>query len=157
MIEVNSLAVITAQNPGGFKTHFSKNYDLNRKLRLELKENAFPMMEMAGQYAGNNEHSFLVVNISRAKVLELTEKYQQTAAIWAFLRQTGVPEPHLHFQYLEHGKVVGNKVLPVSESHVENADELFHAIRTGSFKLPVLEKEPDPEVEPSTEFTWDLH
>jgi len=64
-----------------------------------------------------------------------------------------MPEPYLHFQYLEKGKVVGDKVVPISESHIETEDDLFHAIRTGSFKLPVLEKEL-LDKEDSTEFIW---
>jgi len=80
-MKVTSLAIITAQNPQGLQLPFGKNYDLNRKLRLELKEANYHLLEIPGRYGGKEENSFLIVNIPRKKIMQLTEKYKQAAAV----------------------------------------------------------------------------
>lgn len=152
-ILVNSLAVITAQNPFGSKLSYNINYDLNRKLRIELQEYNHPAMQMEGHYAGTQENSFLVVNIPRARLMELAQKYRQKAAVWAFMRE--MDETYLHFQYIENGKISGNRIVPVCKSYLESADELFYAIRTGGFTLPVLDKEPEETKEDQQEVSYD--
>lgn len=108
---------------------------------MELQEYNHPLLQLEGNYAGNQENSFIVVNIPRARLIELAYKYRQKAAVWAFLREWD--ETYLHFQYIERGKIVGNKILPVCKSYLESAENLFHAIRIGNFQIPVLDTEPE--------------
>jgi len=151
-IPVTSVAIITAQNPFGSRLSYDINHDLNRKLRLELYDANCELMQMEGSYAGNQEHSFLTTNIPRIKLIELAQKYKQKAAIWAFVR-TLDEETYLHFQYLENGKTTTGKIVPICASYLESADKLFTAVRTGSFKLPVLENK--EEKSHGTEFSFD--
>lgn len=150
-IPVTSIGIITAQNPFGAKLSYNINYDLNRKLRLELHEANFQMMPMEGNYAGHQENVFLAANIPVGKLMELGHKYKQKSVIWAFVRKD---DSLLHFQYLEDGKIVTGKIVPIPPSYLESADDLFEAIRTGSFKLPVLEKKEEPKSDGS-ENVWE--
>jgi len=149
---VTSLTIITAQNPQGVKHTSARNYDLNRRLWLDLNGMKYDLVPIQGNYAGHVENSFLVLDMPRRTAIDLQEKYQQEAIIWGFVRNTGFERPVIHWQFIRNGTAIGHKLQQVSDDLIENREHLLQGAKTGHWELPIFEigsstnhAEPTPE------------
>jgi hypothetical protein len=138
-MSMTSLTIITAQNPHGIRHSSARNYDLNRKLWLELKAEKRDIMHIQGEYAGNHENSFLVFDLPRSQVMDLQKRYKQKAVIWGFVRNIGFDHPTIHWQYIENGRAIGHKLTPVPKEIASSREDFMEGIKKGLWKLPIFE------------------
>lgn len=118
---VKTLGIITAENPGvDNKLTKVGNERKNKELAADLERAGFAPVPMRGRFAGKQENPFLVVNISREKLVELAKKYRQECVIYGEKRQKlgGKRAPLFEFMLIRNGRTARRGVLGVN--HPEN-------------------------------------
>lgn len=74
--------LLTAQNPLGQKADNNFNCLANAALEADLVRLGFKYAKVQGHYNGNDEESFLVIDITKDDILSLGKKYNQLAVVW---------------------------------------------------------------------------
>lgn len=87
--EGRSVGIITAHNPQGEKAGEKDNHKANQSLWNDLRAAGYDPWSIKGKYAGNEEDSFLVPNISRDKLVSFAKKYDQEAVVFAKKTKSG--------------------------------------------------------------------
>lgn len=118
---VKTVGIITAENPG-LDNKLTKigNEQKNKELEAALEKMGHRPIQMKGKFAGKQENPFLVVNISREKLVELGKKFKQQSVIFGEKRQHlgGKRSPLFEFFYIQNGQTVRKGVLGLE--HPEN-------------------------------------
>jgi len=146
---VRTIGIITANNPQGRKLTRSQNYDLNRSLLEDLKAHSSGTSSLRGSYGGNIENAFAVVNISRGKLIEFAEKYNQKSVVFGFVRYKD-QYPYIQFQYIENGKIKEQKSGDFFIPIMRTTKDFLEAIKEGEFEFPFFEVEPEKNQEQPT-------
>lgn len=84
---IKTLGIITAENPNGNKLTVIGNERKNKELLEELEKNGFAPVQIRGKFNGMSEKPFLVLNITKDRLLELAKKYKQQAVVYAEWRK----------------------------------------------------------------------
>lgn len=128
---VETICVISAQNPQGIKLNDQQNKKLKANLRLDLISMACNIKDITGTFDGHSEDAFIVVNISKKDAIDLGIKYGQKSIIWGYRS-----DEEFVFQYIEQNKVKQKIEIPYREQDVKNSNFLFNSISNGKFSIP---------------------
>jgi len=74
-------AIISAENPNAEKQSDDLNKLATSALKLRLTNDRFIFTEVVGMYAGNTEHSFLVMDMEESTALAYAEFYRQESVL----------------------------------------------------------------------------
>lgn len=83
---VNSVGIITAENPGEETLTKIGNERKNKLLVKDLEKLGYAPLQMKGKFFGKAENPFMLINISREKLIELGNKYKQQFVIFGHKR-----------------------------------------------------------------------
>jgi hypothetical protein len=151
---VSTMGLITAFNPKGVQQSYRANYDSNSKLLQDIESLGCGVTMTPGMYAGHQEESFLITNITESDLLGLAYKHHQESVIWGYLRHA--ESSFFVLLYLQMGKVIGQRRMEVDERLVQNKEAFFAAFKTGRLTLPdfkptkkVIKPAEQPEDTPS--------
>jgi len=97
---VGTVGIITAENPDANKLTKIGNDRKNKELIADLEKDGFAPIQMKGKFAGQQENPFLIINITRDKLVELAKKYKQQSVIYG---EKKGKEP-FEFMYIQDGK-----------------------------------------------------
>ena len=79
--DVESLTIITSENPFGQKFSKKNNNERLRNFKAQLKAGGHPYKSIVGKY-GNKEHSFVIFNLSRKAAKNYAKVYEQESFIF---------------------------------------------------------------------------
>ncbi|MFW6377150.1 MAG: DUF3293 domain-containing protein [bacterium] len=79
---VDTVAFISAENPMNQSVSKQENKRRTKMLKKELDKNKMGHTKVYGKY-GDEENTFFIPNISKEEALQLGNKYDQEAIIWA--------------------------------------------------------------------------
>jgi hypothetical protein len=118
---VRTVGIITAENPG-IDNKLTKigNERKNKELQEELEKAGFAPIQMKGKFWGKSENPFLVINISREKLISLGKKYKQNSVIFGEKKMKigNKKAPLFEFSLLQNGRSVRKGVLGIE--HPQN-------------------------------------
>lgn len=78
---IDTIGIITAENPRAQKFSRKENRARNRELGAELRKLGYGFYQIKGKY-GNVEHPFVVQNITKDDIMRLGSKYEQDSVIY---------------------------------------------------------------------------
>ena len=139
---IETIGIITAQNPNGQPFAKQRNLALNKRLLDELQGMNCGRIEhcgavkIQGVFGGHPEDSFIIPNLSRNDILRLQRDYQQKAVIWGRRRHDRNNNAFFDWEYIEDGKIADTKPISVSQEDVQSRDDFFSAIKTRKFIIP---------------------
>ena len=100
---IDSLGIITAENPMAKQLSSKENKARNKQLSKDLRERGYGFYQIKGKY-GNIEKPYVVPNVTLGHITELGQKYRQESVIFvqkapdgmvARLVYTGSNEPSI--------------------------------------------------------------
>lgn len=134
---INTMGIITANNPHATPTPQEENNRLNRELMNDLRSRNYGPMVIKGKYGGNMEDSFLVPHISRSDLVELGKKYGQEAVIWGKKETNENGVPYIRFHWIEGDKTTQTRSVSIGEHPgVRNRDDAYSQVGSRRFIIP---------------------
>ena len=109
---VDSVAILTSQNPKARQRSPEVNQREYNKLKADLEKLGYGYIPISGEY-GVKEDSFVIPNMKRALAVKLGSKYGQQAIIWGY-RDEG---DAFTFEWIDTDKHVG-AVIDKERRHV---------------------------------------
>lgn len=112
---VKTIGILTAENPAGRKLVKDGNEKKNKELEEELNKLGIMPIQLKGKFAGKSENPFLVINISRQKLVEFGKKYRQEAVIFGEKKTKlgGKIAPLFEFSYIVNGRTIRKGILGI--------------------------------------------
>lgn len=145
---VESVGIITAQNPNTQQIARGRNLALNRQLIAALEEknckgSPCGQHEVGGKF-GHPEDSFLVPNITSTDLIELGNRFHQSSVIWGHKRMTRQGTPYFDWSYIEcDGKGGGNitqtRSVSVANEDVQSREDFYSAVGDKKFIIPFFD------------------
>lgn len=86
---VESLTIITSENPLGQKYSRKDNKERLNDFKAQLKAGGHPYKNVIGKY-GNKEHSFVIFNLSRDAAENYARVYEQESFIFGIKKDDGM-------------------------------------------------------------------
>jgi len=136
---INSVGILTAQNPEGEKASKKFNKEANRQLWDMLRTANYGPIRVKGKFFGTDEDSFLVPNISRQEMIDLGEKFNQAAVIWGDKRADKQGQPYFRFEYLEGGQVQSVRSVHVGSQDVQERPDMYTMVKGRKFIIPFFQ------------------
>lgn len=84
---IKALAVFTSENPDSKEMPRGFNKKVNNSLKEALKEAQYTIIPCIGQFYGNPEHPYAVVNISKESAAIYCGKYEQTSFVYTEFKE----------------------------------------------------------------------
>ena len=97
---IDTVGIITAENPGGKAAPIPQNKKNNKKLMGQLRSKNYGPIKVRGKF-GEKENSFMVPLMTREDVIELGQEYGQEAVIWGEKLEDDDGNPYFRFEYIE--------------------------------------------------------
>jgi len=135
---VDTVAILTAENPGGEKAPSSENKKLMKQFKKDLRDSEHGYTDIAGKF-GSKENSLMIMNISRDDTVELGNKYDQYAVIWGNKLREDDGEPYFRFEYIEGNKTIQTRDVSLSGKSVEDRDDYYSEKEGRKFIIPFFD------------------
>ena len=135
---INTLGILTAQNPAGQAGDPEENRKANASLMADLIAANYGAIPIEGSYGGP-ENSFLIPNITRDDIAELGIKYEQEAVIWGRKATEEVGEPYFTFEYIEGSDTVQTRDVSLGGSDVQDKEDFYSSKKGRKFYIPFFD------------------
>jgi len=135
---VDTLGILTAQNPGGQAGNSEENRKANASLMSDLIANNYGAIPIEGSYGGP-ENSFLIPNITREDITALGIKYDQEAVIWGRKSTEEVGEPYFTFEYIEGDTTIQTRDVSMGGSDVQGKEDFYSSKKGRKFYIPFFD------------------
>lgn len=135
---VDTVAILTAENPGGEKAESGANKKLMKQFKGDLRDSEHGYTDIAGKF-GSKENSLMIMNISRDDTIEMGQKYNQYAVIWGNKLRADDDEPFFRFEYIEGTKTIQTRDVSLSGKSVEDRDDYYSEKRGRKFIIPFFD------------------
>ena len=134
--QINSIGIVTAQNPAGQQGKKADNKEANKQLLSWLRSANYGPIKAKGKFFGTKEESFIVPNITRDDVVTLGHQFGQESVIWGDKQADEYGNPHFRFEYIEGGKTINVRSVHIGRADVQNRDDLYTMIKGRKFIIP---------------------
>lgn len=145
---VESVGIITAQNPNAQRIANRRNLALNRQLLSALDEkkcSAKPcgIHKVKGMF-GHPEDTFMVPNITSTDLIELGNRFHQQSVIWGHKRMTRQGTPFFDWSYIEcdgkgGGQITQTRSVSVANEDVQSREDFYSAVGNKKFIIPFFD------------------
>jgi hypothetical protein len=98
---INTLAILTAQNPNGEQREQGWNKKINKSLEAYLKAGDIGFAKIYGRWEGLDEESYLIPNFPRSQAIQAGVDFGQEAIIWARKIVDDQSNPFMRFEYID--------------------------------------------------------
>lgn len=133
---VDSVGIITAENPEAVPQNAEMNNKLNKKLFNHLKSANYGPIQIKGSF-GNVENPYIVPNISREDLINLGIRFNQQSVIWGSKREGD--NPAFRFEYIEKDKTTQTRDVHVANDDVQSREDFYSAIKGRKFIIPFFD------------------
>lgn len=144
---INSIGILTAQNPGGQAPmpdspieSGRENRDRNKNLENYLRSQNYGPIKVKGKF-GNEEDSFLIPNISRKEMVDLGRWFDQESVIWGEKKFDPKGDPFFRFEYIpsETGLAASVRTVHVANQDVQGRDDFYTMVGGKKFIIPFFD------------------
>jgi len=135
---IDTLGILTAQNPGGVRSTPAENKEANKNLMGDLITSNYGVIPIEGSYGGP-ENSFLIPNMTKADAIELGIKYGQEAVIWGLKVSEKNSEPFFRFEYIEGDTTVQTRDVSLGSSSAQEREDFYSAKKGRKFWIPFFD------------------
>jgi hypothetical protein len=135
---VDTVAILTAENPGGEKAPSFVNKKLTKQFKDSLRDSEHGYTDIAGKF-GEKENSFMIMNISRDDTIQLGEEFEQYAVIWGNKLRDDDGEPFFRFEYIEGSTTAQTRDVSLSGKSVEDREDYYSEKRGRKFIIPFFD------------------
>ena len=136
---VNSIGIMTAENPDAQPTPPKQNKALNKSLMAKLREMNYGPIPIGGSF-GQKENSFLIPNITREELGGLGKEFGQEAVIWAS-KEEGPEGPYMHWEYMEGMNTVQTREVSMGGTDVQGKEDYYSEKAGRKFIIPFFDDE----------------
>jgi len=141
---VATLAIMTANNPMNMALSQSKNRELNKKLKNDLKNFNYNPVRLSGGLKGKFglkklEDSFLIPHMSLRSALDFGKKYNQQAIIWGEKKHHAERGNYIQFDFYDRDhadqdfRKVQSRNVAISGEHARTKDDMFSGTKMRSY------------------------
>jgi len=135
---VDTVGIITAENPMGKAAPKSYNMEMQNKLKQDIRSLNLGFIQMTGSY-GTKESPFIIPNISKQDLIKLAEKYNQESIIFGDKEFDGESN-YFKWDYVEGGKPLSTVYKNISNDRdVESREDFFSAVKGRRFYFPFFD------------------
>lgn len=134
---VNTIGIMTAENPDAMATPAKRNKQLNKSLMKALRQMNYGPIPIGGSF-GQKENSFLIPNISRDELGKLGVEFGQEAVIWAE-KQKGKEGPFMRWEYMEGMNTVQTREVSLGGSGVQDKEDYYSEKDGRKFIIPFFD------------------
>lgn len=134
---VNSIGIMTAENPDAMATPAKRNKELNKSLMKTLRQMNYGPIPIGGSF-GQKENSFLIPNISQGELGKLGVEFGQEAVIWAG-KQQGDDAPSMRWEYMEGMNTVQTREVSMGGSPVQGKEDYYSEKDGRKFVIPFFD------------------
>jgi len=135
---IETLGILTAQNPGGEAAGSKENREANANLMADLISANYGVIPIEGSYGGP-ENSFIVPNITREDIVSLGIKYGQEAVIWGRKTTEEVGEPYFTFEYIEGDETIQTRDVSLGGAEVQGKEDFYSSKKGRKFYIPFFD------------------
>ena len=139
---VETLGVMTAENPNAEQMPSKQNKQLNQALVQKLREMNYGPIPIGGSF-GNKENSYMIPNITRSDLAALGQEFAQEAVIWASKQQGRDGNDLMRWEYMEGNQTVQTRDVSMGGSGVQGKEDYYSEKGGRKFVIPFF----DPEYE----------
>lgn len=135
---VDTVGIITAENPMGQAAPKSYNMEMQNKLKQDIRSLNLGFIQMTGSY-GTKESPFIIPNINKQDLIKLAEKYNQESVIFGDKEFDG-ENNYFRWDYVEGGKPLSTVYKNISNDRdVESREDFFSAVKGRRFYFPFFD------------------
>ena len=135
---VDTVGILTAENPDGRLASPQTNASLMRDLKNSLRLMKVGYTDIAGSF-GSPEKSVLIMNISRDDVAMLGKKFDQEAVIWGQKQRKEEGDPFYRFEYIEGDRTVQTRDVSLSDQSVQSLGDFYSEKGGRKFVIPFFD------------------
>jgi hypothetical protein len=135
---VDTLGILTAENPMGNKLKPSENNERQALLMNDLRSLNLGFIKIKGMYY-TPENSLIIPNISKNMLIELSNKYEQESVIFGEKMYKN-NFAYMRFYYIEGGQVKNVRNISLSDKSIQNKIDFYSAIKNRKFLIPFFDK-----------------
>jgi hypothetical protein len=143
---VNSIGIITAENPNSVKIAPSENNKRQKQLERDIRSMGYGFRVIGGKFEGNIENPFFVPHMSKNDLITLGKKYNQTSVIYGE-KVTKNDTSYFRFEYIEGDKTTNTRFISLSGMDIQNRNDMYSYIKDRKFVIPFFE--PQGDIDPS--------
>jgi hypothetical protein len=146
---IKSIAIFTAQNPGGKQSSSEENKKRNKELWNDLRLASYGPIRVKGKYTGKEdlddikstpeEDSFIIPNISRNSAIAYGKRYDQEVVIWGEKYTDENKNPFFRFEYIDKGITLSVRTIHMSGEDVQERPDYYTRIGNRKFVIPFLD------------------
>lgn len=134
---VESLTLITAENPLRQKNTYKDNKEALDNFKAQLKAGGHPYQKVNGKYR-NNERSFVIFNLSRSDAESYARVYRQESFIFGIKKVDSNNKPYIDYEYWEtkdEGKTYNLVTKATRINNVQDLDNYFTRLHDYKFSI----------------------
>ena len=150
---INSVGIITAENPMGQETDKKINLESQAKLKDDIRKLGYGFIQMKGTY-GNTENPFFIPNISKEDLIKLGQKYNQESIIYGE-KESDESKVYFKWNYIEsnNGKIISSVYKNISNDRdIQSREDFYSAVKGRRFYFPFFD-DIESDKTPSKEFS----
>ena len=137
---IDSVGILTAENPGGKPASPQENKQLMRDLKKSLSDMKIGYTDIGGSFGGP-EKSVFIMNISRDDTTRLGLKFDQEAVIWGGKQRDQEDQPFFRFEYIEGNNTIQTRDVSLGGQEIEKRDDFYSEKGKRKFVIPFFDDE----------------
>jgi len=135
---VDTVAILTAENPGGQPATPQENKRLMNSLKSSLQSLQVGYTDIGGSF-GSPEKSVFITNISRDDTSTLGEDFGQEAVIWGQKMRGDEDKPFFRFEYIEGHNTIQTRDVSLGGQEIEDRDDFYSEKGGRKFFIPFFD------------------
>lgn len=139
---IESFAILTSENPMWQSVNRKDNRERLIDLKQQLKTGGHPYHSIKGKF-DNNEHSFVIYNVSTKAAESYARVYAQESFIFA-IKKVDNNKPYMQYEYWstkDNGKTYNQNSIATKIDNAEAADNYFSRLNSYKFKIVFPEED----------------
>ncbi len=140
---VNSVGILTAENPMAQQLSAEENNRRNDKLKSALRSANYSFIPITGKYGGK-EKSFVVPHMSRADAITFGQEFHQEAVIWGEKATDLFDDSFFRFEFIEGNQTKATRNVSLGGSEEQGRDDFYSEKSGRKFHIPFFDDEHEP-------------
>jgi len=136
---VQTIAILTAENPQAVQQNSETNNKLNDVLKADLKSGHYGYVQIKGKF-GNIENPYFIMNITRNDAIDLGNKYDQMSIIFGSKKEDG-DNVSFVFEYIEGNVTAQVREVVLSGSEIAKKNDNYSEYKGRKFLIPFFDNE----------------
>jgi len=138
---VNSVGIVTAENPYGQQATNEYNKEHQEKLKKDIRHLNYGYIQIKGKY-GSEENPFLIPNITKDHIIALGRRFEQESVIYG---EKFSDEEKTYFRWqlimCDSGKATKTVYKNISnERDIESRGDFYSAVKNRRFYFPFFDE-----------------